>query len=182
MMLCDSLTKIMGVIPPMPEPPDQRDANKRAAQQIGDVTSNGDVDALDTVLAEDVVAHWPRLEPVRGREAYKETIRMFRAAFPDLSVEDQDVVAEGDMVCRRFTIRGTHEGEFMGVEPTGNAIEEPAMNMAKFEDGNIVEETTYADMLGVFAQLDVVEPHGEKPGPPLGIFHLGEPGVQGGTT
>lgn len=142
----------------MPSTPDHVDENRRTAQQIGKAASTGDLDALDEVLAENVVARWPGLEPVRGREAYKETIRMFRSAFSDFTVKDHDVIAEGNTVSRHFTVQGTHDGDFMGVKPTGKSVEGVGMNVARFEDGKVVEEITSTDMFGLFEQLGAVTP------------------------
>lgn len=113
--------------------------------------------ALDEVMADQYIAYCPGQEPVGGRVAYKDTIRMFRAAFSNFTVEDHDVVAEADQVCRHFTVRGTHEGAFTGTEPTGNTLELSGMTVARFDDGTAREETTYADMHEAFQQLGIVE-------------------------
>ncbi len=88
---------------------------------------------------------------------------MFRAAFPDLELTSvEEVIAEGDKVVRRDLWTGTHEGEFMGIEPTGKETETELINIVRFdEEGKVVEERFIADMLGLMQQLGVVEPPGQ---------------------
>ena len=142
----------------MPNASDEQGQNERVAQVIADVWSSGDVDALDEILDEDIVAHIPGMpEPVRGREAYKDTVRGYHAAFPDFTAEIHDVIAKGDNVVQHYTVQGTHEGNLMGIEPTGNTVEVSGIAIARVEDGTVVEETNIGDMLGMFQQLGVVE-------------------------
>lgn len=135
----------------------QEDINKLAAEQITAVWSGEDVDALDDLLAENVVAHIPGLEPVRGREAYKEAVQTYRAAFPDFRVEVHDLVATDNRTIVHYTVRGINDGELMGIEPTGRPIEVQGISLFRLEDGEAVEETNIGDMLGLFQQLGVVE-------------------------
>lgn len=143
----------------MPETPEQREANKRAAQQVIDVWDGDDLDVLDDVVAEDVVADIVFPGQVRGREAFKEVIHTYTSvAFPDLTPEVNDIVAEDDKVIVHYTARGTHEGELMGIEPTGTEVEASGFVLYRFEDGTIVEVTNIGDLFGLLNQLGVVEP------------------------
>ncbi len=146
----------------MPQTHDPREANRRAARRIFDVWDGDDIDALDDVIAEDVVLHGPEevLGTVHGRDAYKDNLRMIRAGFPDLFFEAQDVVAEGDMVMAHCTFGGTHEGELMGIEPTGASVEVSWLGSYRFDDGKVVEVTGLPDLFGAFRQLGVIEPPG----------------------
>lgn len=108
----------------MPETQDHRKTNKQAAQQIFDVWDGDNEDSLDDVIAEDVVLHGPEqvTGTVHGRDAYKDNLRMIRMALPDLFFEANEVVAEDDKVMADCTFGGTHEGEVMGIEPTGKEV------------------------------------------------------------
>ena len=118
----------------------------------------GEFDVIDEHLVDDFVSHTTAMpEDVRGREAYKELISTFRSGFPDLRVEVVDTVAEGDEVAIRFRSTGTHEGELMGIEPTGKTTEGSGLVIARFEDGRGVEVWEYGDQLGMLQQLGVVE-------------------------
>lgn len=135
--------------------------NKRLARRYPeDVATEGNVDRIDTLCAEDVVERSP-LGERRGREALKEQSESIHAAFPDVSVTIEDVVAEGDTVAQRLTFRGTHEGEFMGIEPTHSEVEVANTLFTRIEDGLIVERWLLVDTLGLLQQLGVVDPPGE---------------------
>jgi predicted ester cyclase len=81
----------------------------------------------------------------------------FLAAFPDFEATVEDIVAEGDTVAMRVTLRGTHDGPFMGVEPTGNPFEVRNMVFTRIEDGKIAERWVQPDTLSLMQQLGAVE-------------------------
>jgi predicted ester cyclase len=68
----------------------------------------------------------------------------------------EETITEGDMLAARFTMRGTHNGTFFGVPPTGNKIEVQAMNFYHFSGGQIVEERGQPDFLGLLQQIGAV--------------------------
>ncbi|WP_222863719.1 ester cyclase [Natronococcus pandeyae] len=145
----------------MSQTQDQREANKRAAHQVYDVWDGGDIEALDDIITEDVVFHGPEpVGTVHGREAYKDNLRMIRAGFPDLSFEAHDVVAEGDTVMANCTFGGTHNGELMGIEPTGTSVEVRWFGSYRFDDGELVEVTGLPDLFGAFLQVGAIDPPG----------------------
>jgi steroid delta-isomerase-like uncharacterized protein len=80
----------------------------------------------------------------------------FSQAFPDMNTTVNDIVAEGDKVVVRYTIRGTHTGDMMGVPPTGKSGEIAGITMLRLEDGKIVEEFSLADMMTLYQQLGLV--------------------------
>lgn len=132
-------------------------ANEALARRFPEeVAATGDVDLIDEICAEDVADHSP-LGEVRGREELKAQMRRIRAAFSDFTATVEDTVSEGDTVAMRVTLRGTHDGEFMGVEPTDNRFEVQNMLFTRIEDGRIVERWVAPDMLGMFRQLGIVD-------------------------
>jgi Predicted ester cyclase len=92
-------------------------------------------------------------ESMRGPTGYLKIIGMMRSGFPDIQWTLEDSVAEGDKVAARFTMRGTHNGNFFRVPPTGKSIEVQAMNFYLFSNGKIVEEFGQPDMLGLLQQI-----------------------------
>jgi steroid delta-isomerase-like uncharacterized protein len=94
--------------------------------------------------------------PVPGAEGFKQMIGMFRAAFPDLRVEIEDVLGEGDRVATRGTMIGTQRGDFMGVPPTGQAVRVPYIDIWRVEGGKAGENWVQMDMMGMMQQLGVV--------------------------
>ena len=81
----------------------------------------------------------PRGGTVRGPEALKETARYLRRALPDLRFDVEDLIAEDDRVATRWTLRGTHEGDFFGFPPTGRPLEVRACVVFRMEDGKVAE-------------------------------------------
>lgn len=120
------------------------------------VWNEGDLDALTDLAASDIAAHIPGVPEVQGREAYGEAVQLYRSAFPDFSVELVDTIAADDTVVVRYTVRGTHEGELMGVAPTGSKVEVPGIAILRFEGGKVVEEWNQGDMLGLLQQIGAV--------------------------
>ncbi len=82
---------------------------------------------------------------MHGLEAIYQFFNTFHTAFPDLSITVEDMIAEGDRVAARVTMRGTHLGEFMGVAPTGKPVEVRAIDMFRIANGKIVEHWGHAD-------------------------------------
>ena len=132
--------------------------NKRIARRYPEeVATGGNVDLIDELLAEEYVEHGPFGGETRGAEADKEQMRAMLAAVPDFEAIVEDVVAEGDTVAMRVTLRGTHEGEMMGIEGTGKSFEIGNMVFTRIEDGKIVERWIQPDMLGFMQQVGAVD-------------------------
>ena len=81
---------------------------------------------------------------------------MMRSAFPDLRLDLQDIIAEGDCVAIRYTLHGTHEGELMGLPPSGNRVSSDGMVFARVQDGKIVERSGVQDMLTLLQQIGAI--------------------------
>ena len=92
-------------------------------------------------------------EPVRGPEALKAFQQGFRAAFPDIHVEVEDILAEEDRVAARFSARATHTGDFLGIPPTGQTVIIPGMCIVRVRDGRIVESWNHYDLFGLLRQM-----------------------------
>lgn len=132
-----------------------------AREDIERIWNEGELSFVDDHYAEDYVLHDPALpEDVHGPEGFKAYVREFRAAFPDLEVDDYDLIAEGDTVAVRYTWHGTHEGELMGIEPTGRKIEGNGTAFVRFEDGKVREGWILDDTFGMLRQLGIVDPLG----------------------
>lgn len=108
----------------------------------------------EELIAPDAIFHVPgRSEPMWGLAGYLAIIGMMRAGFPDIQWTLEEMVAEGDKVAGRFTMRGTHRGTFFGVPPTGKTIVVQAMNFYRLSSGQNVEEHGQPDMLGLLQQI-----------------------------
>lgn len=91
---------------------------------------------------------------MRGPELYKTLASMTREAFPDMEFTIHETVEEDDKVALRWTMTGTHDGPMGDMEPTGTQVEMPAVEINRFEDGQLVESWTQSDMLGLRQQLE----------------------------
>ena len=133
--------------------------NKANLQRLYDEVMNGHrVDAADDLITPDRPDHDPNLPPefTEGREGFKRLFTMFIAAFPDLSFENEQMVAEGDLVAAHNLMRGTHQGAFMGIPPTGNSFAVYASDVCRFtDDGMIAEHWGVFDMGSLMQQIGV---------------------------
>jgi steroid delta-isomerase-like uncharacterized protein len=101
------------------------------------------------------VGHSPGFPDFYGVEGQREYVSGFRSAFPDLRFEIQDMVAEGDCVAVHFMWSGTHEGELLGIPPTGRSISVEDMALLRFKDGKVIEAYDIQDSLDMLRQLGV---------------------------
>ena len=113
-------------------------------------------DLVEELFAEDCVEHGP-LGTIEGREAVGAQLEGFITAFEDFSATVEEAIAEGDVVAMRVTLRGTHAGEFMGLEPTGKSFEITNLIWTRLEDGRIAERWLVPDMLPFLMQVGVEE-------------------------
>jgi steroid delta-isomerase-like uncharacterized protein len=128
--------------------------NKALARRSWEIVENPDM--LDEAYASDVVWHMPD-QDVQGIEEAKQFVTMFKTAFPDMSATVEDVIAEGDKVVTRVTLRGTHQGEVEEFgSPTGRQVETPGLTIHRIEGGKIVEEWNSYDNLSLMQQLGLV--------------------------
>jgi len=135
--------------------------NKALARRVSEelYNSRGNPDATDEIYAPDFVAHDPNSpEEIRGPEGVKQLASAFRSAFPDMQSTVEDQIAEGDKVVTRYTFSGTHQGELMGIPPTGNRVQMTGIYMSRISGGKIVEEWYNYDVLGLMQQLGVIPP------------------------
>jgi steroid delta-isomerase-like uncharacterized protein len=132
---------------------------QRFNELIGEFWRTGDTDAFDEVLAPDFVYHQPMTPP--DLEGFKQFLPMFRAALPDMSYTVEDLIAGGDKVVDRITWQATHQGEMMGIPPTGNTVTVTEMHISRIAEGKIVERWGQADMLGMMQQLGAVPEPGQ---------------------
>ncbi|WP_306052509.1 ester cyclase [Natronococcus wangiae] len=146
----------------MPETQDQAENKEIARKYPEEVISEGNLDLIDEIIADDYVEHNSAApEPLRGPDEVKEYVSMLQTGFPDIHCGVEDLIAEGDMVVRRDRATGTHEGEFMGIEPTGKEAVVEGNHIHRIEDGQIVESWAQNDVMGLMQQLGLVEPPGE---------------------
>ena len=114
----------------------------------------GNLAVAEEIIAPDCQLHFGSM--FMGPEAFKQTRVMMYAGFPDLRWTIEEMIAEGDKVAECLTARGTHEGEFMGVAPTGKRVEFQRIATVHIREGKISENRGMPDMLGLLQQLGAV--------------------------
>ena len=138
---------------------DNKALSRRFWEEVADQRN---LELADELFAAGYVHHDPGLPPEmqRSRDAYMQHLPMFYAAFPDFHLTIEDMVAEGDRVATRWSFRGTHQGELMGMPGTGKKVAASGTTIQRAAEGKIVEGWTLFDTLGMLQQLGVVPPPG----------------------
>ncbi len=128
-------------------------------RRMYELLSAGDIDGFGDLVADDFVEHeeTPGLEPTK--EGVKQLFRMYTAAFPDLRMEAEDILASGDKVVARVRGTGTHQGEFMGMAATGKSVDVQLIDIIRFGDDGLAHEHW-----GVFDTLAMMQQLGAIPG------------------
>jgi predicted ester cyclase len=124
--------------------------NKALSNRVARAISEGDLDALDELMAPELA------------EEFKRDLAEIRQAFPDYAGTNVDQIAEGEKVANRFVFLGTHLGEFEGVAPTGKRVEFLGHSIDRVVEGKIVESWVEVDLLGVMEQLGAVPEPGQS--------------------
>ena len=138
--------------------------NKALLRRWGELWNAGDAAAIAALVTPDYVRHDPNGPEVRGPDAERQLVAMYRAAFPDLRFAIEHLVADEDLVVARYTIRGTHRGELLGIPPTGRPITLSAMELYRIRDGRVAEQWVALDTLGLLQQLGAVPAPGQAAG------------------
>jgi steroid delta-isomerase-like uncharacterized protein len=115
----------------------------------------------DKSLATNFVFHSATGEDIRGLKDFKQHTSEIYRAFPDFHFTVDDIVVEGDKVVTRWTLTGTHKGEFMGIPPTNKKVKVWAITIDRIAGGKFVEEWERLDTLGFMQQLGVIPTSGK---------------------
>jgi hypothetical protein len=141
--------------------------NKATTERFDDVLNSGDEErifkTIDEVVAPDALIRTPLPIEATGAELAKELFARLLRAYPDLHITIEDLIAEGDKVVSRNTVTGTHQGEYMGIPPTGNSVTYNEVIITRFANGRIVETWAVVDVLAQMRQLGVIPAPPEQP-------------------
>ena len=136
-------------------------ANKALVRRfVEQVISQGNLAVVDELVAGDYVYHGPGMQ-VGGPDGLKQLFTMLRAAFPDWQETLEDLIADGDEVVFRVTGHGTHQGEFMGLPPTGKRVTVAGIDLVRIEAGKLSEHWANFDQLGLLQQLGAIPALGQ---------------------
>jgi steroid delta-isomerase-like uncharacterized protein len=133
------------------------ESNKDIVRRVAEEPWRGNFGVLDELVADDYVSNDPsQPEPLRGREGLKQFVRTYMDAFRDARITVDAQFGEGEFVATRWTGRGIHEGELMGIAPTGKEATVTGITISRLADGKIVEEWNNWDTFGLLVQLGAV--------------------------
>jgi steroid delta-isomerase-like uncharacterized protein len=134
--------------------------NKATLERLHHALNSGDVALISTTVDEifhpDVRIGTPLPIEASGAQALKQVWTTLLRAYPDLHVTVQDLFGEEDRVVVRNTVTGTHQGEYLGVAPTGRSVTYDEMFIVRFADGRIVETWGVVDLLSQLRQLGAI--------------------------
>ena len=139
---------------------DQATLNKATFKDFQDAINTGDAEliskTIDEVFNPDVLIRTPLPVEATGAQAMKDVFGKLLRAFPDLHVAVEDVIAEGDKVVSRNVVTGTHQGEYMGLPPTGKSVTYNEIFILRFVNGRIAETWGVVDVLSQMRQLGAI--------------------------
>jgi steroid delta-isomerase-like uncharacterized protein len=134
------------------------DYKELAQRWFSEVMSEGKTEVIDELCAQDFVDHNPLPGTSPDLAGIKDFVAQIRAAFPDLQMTADDLIVEGDRLAVRSTMRGHHEGDFMGIAATGKRIEVSNFDFVRFENDQAAEHWGAIDTGALMEQLGVATP------------------------
>lgn len=136
----------------------QTQRNKEAVRTgVENVFNLKKLDMVDDLYTDDVVDHSAPPGLPAGIDGVRAKVGAFIAAFPDLHLTYEQMVAEDDLVAGRFVLSGTHQGDFGGIRPTGNTVRVTGHDLLRVRDGKVCEHWLELDSLSLMQQLGVVD-------------------------
>ncbi len=123
---------------------------------VEEVWNRKNLALVDELVDANFVLHGVGGPDLKGPEGFKQFVNINATAFPDFHVTIEDMIAEGDKVVSRVTAWGTHQGDFMGIAPTGKQFEVTAIIISRYAGGKMVEGWLVNDVLGMMQQIGVV--------------------------
>src|SRR5689334_15887786 len=128
-----------------------------------EVFNQGHLAVADEIFAPDYIEHAPLPIPPgsSSRESFKQFVTMVRSAFPDFHYTVEDEIAEGDQVVTRLTARGTQQGAFLGMPPSGKVATWSEIHISRMADSQLAEHWVVIDQLGMLQQLGAIPAPGQ---------------------
>jgi len=117
----------------------------------------GDLGVVDELIDRNYVGHDPSIpEPLRGTDGFKENISTYREAYSDAQITIDEQIARATRSRPRWTARGKHDGDLMGVAPTGKQVKVSGLTLSRLANGKVIEDYTNWDTFGMMQQLGIV--------------------------
>lgn len=132
--------------------------NKEIVLNHLSIFNEGNLELADDIISPDYIYHMPDGGTLNGPEGFKQLVSMTRDALPDVHLEFDSIVDEGDWVVALYTMTATHTGNFMGVPATGRKLELQEACCCRFENNQEVEAIPYNDLLSFYLQIGTYPP------------------------
>jgi steroid delta-isomerase-like uncharacterized protein len=133
-----------------------KEINQAALGKFAEAVNSGNFDIFDQVVAPDCVDHDPAAGQVVGPAGYRMFFSGMRAAFPDMAVALETMVADDDTIAFAYTLTGTHKGSLMGIPPSGKKVRIRGLQISKFKGGKMVERWGSSDELTLLKQIGAI--------------------------
>jgi steroid delta-isomerase-like uncharacterized protein len=127
--------------------------NIEAQTKFGEAINSGNFEIIYDLVAVNCKENDPAPDQAKGAQGYIDFFKTMRAAFPDMRVEVEQLVADDENVAFAYTLTGTHKGDFNGIPATDKKIKARGLQISKFKDGKMVERWGSSDELGILKQL-----------------------------
>jgi predicted ester cyclase len=138
----------------------QETSNKATFRRFHDATNTRDVEliskTIDELVERNAVIHTPLPIQATGAQLLKEVFGRLLRAYPDLHIAVEDLIEEGDKIVSRNTVTGTHQGEYMGLPPTGRSVTYNEILIVRFAGGRVAETWGVVDIFSQMKQLGVI--------------------------
>jgi steroid delta-isomerase-like uncharacterized protein len=124
-----------------------------------EVWNKGRAETIEELFDENGIAHGlsdDPSSPIKGPKDFKPFHTLFRDAFPNMMIVIEDMVAEGDKVAARCSVRGKHEGEFLGRDATQAPVEFTGITIVRIDNGKIVEAWNNFDFMTLHKQVGLL--------------------------
>lgn len=128
-------------------------ARKIAEDYANTIWNQKEISTIDRLVHKDVLIH-SLLGDFRGAQAMKEVVESWLKGFPDLSVKNELIISENDLVSIQWSAKGTHAGEFKGKKPRGKSVFYSGVTVYRIKNGQIIEYWAYLDMQHLFSQIE----------------------------
>jgi steroid delta-isomerase-like uncharacterized protein len=146
-----------GQPPSTPQPASPEDNKATVGRYFTEIMNEGNLDLIDELMTTNFAFHIPTLpDPARGPEGMKQFVTALRTSFPDIKFTPEYSIADETRVAARYTMTGTHQGEFLGAPPSHKAVRDIGTDLFHLSDGKIVEIWVSEDALGLLEQMGVV--------------------------
>src|SRR4051794_13172620 len=121
-----------------------------------EVWQRGNMSVGDQLVSPNLVDHMPLPGQTSGRAGHHQAVQMIRTAFPDLQFQIHHVVVDGDIIVGHWTMQATHQGELLGVPPTGKSVTISGIDLGRWENGQLAEIWHVEELLTMLQQIGAV--------------------------